>query len=48
MDAFLGEYTSKKAAGLRGTIFDRKQLGVRGLKYERLDQLTVELIMGVR
>jgi xylose isomerase len=48
MDAFLGEYTSKKAAGLKGTTFDRKRLGVRGLKYERLDQLTVELIMGVR
>jgi len=48
MDAFLGEYTSKKAAGLRGTIFDRTKLGARGLKYERLDQLTVELIMGVR
>jgi xylose isomerase len=48
MAAFQGEYTSKKAAELRGTIFDRKKLGARGLKYERLDQLTVELIMGVR
>jgi len=48
MGAYLGEYTSKKAAGLRGTIFDRTKLGARGLKYERLDQLTVELIMGVR
>jgi xylose isomerase len=48
MDPFLGEYTSKRAAELRGTIFDRKKLGARGLKYERLDQLTVELIMGVR
>jgi len=48
MAAFQGEYTSKKAVELRGTIFDRKKLGARGLKYERLDQLTVELIMGVR
>ena len=28
--------------------FDRVGLGERGLKYERLDQLTVELLLGVR
>jgi len=48
MAGFQGEYTSKKAAELRSMIFDRKMLGARGLKYERLDQLTVELILGLR
>ena len=28
--------------------FDRRALRARGLKYERLDQLTVELLLGVR
>ena len=28
--------------------FDRKALGARGLNYERLDQLTLEVILGVR
>jgi len=48
MDAFVGKYSSKKAAHLKALTFDRQALGARGLQYERLDQLTVELIMGVR
>ena len=44
----LGSFTSEKAANLRSRIFDREALGRRGLSYERLDQLTVELLFGVR
>ncbi len=32
----------------KATTFDRGALGARGLPYEKLDQLTVELILGVR
>jgi xylose isomerase len=47
-DAFKGAYTAEKAAALKAASFDRAALGARGLAYERLDQLTVELLLGVR
>lgn len=45
---FFGKYSRDKAAGLKTFAFDRVALGQRGLHYERLDQLTNELLMGVR
>ncbi len=39
-------YTSGKAAALKSRTFDRKALGERALPYERLDQLTTELLLG--
>jgi xylose isomerase len=48
MNALSGIYSAKKAKDLKAFAFDRQAMGGRGLKYERLDQLTVELIMGVR
>jgi xylose isomerase len=47
-DALLGAYTREMAEQLKATEFDRKALGARGLAYERLDQLTMELLLGVR
>jgi xylose isomerase len=44
---FQGPYEADKAAALKGASFDREALGARGLDYERLDQLTVELLLGV-
>jgi len=44
----LGGYSRATADALKGHAFDRKALGARGLRYERLDQLTVEVILGVR
>jgi xylose isomerase len=41
-------YGRTTADALKGYTFDRKALGARGLGYERLDQLTVEVILGVR
>ena len=41
-------YTSARAAGLKEQPFDRAALGARGLAYERLDQLTIERLLGVR
>lgn len=48
IDAFKGAYSAEKAAALKAASFDRAALGARGLAYERLDQLTVELLLGVR
>lgn len=43
-----GKFTPEKAAALKKRKFNREALGARGLPYERLDQLTVEIILGVR
>jgi xylose isomerase len=44
----LGVYSPERVASLKAKVFDREALGARGLSYERLDQLTVELLLGVR
>jgi xylose isomerase len=43
-----GGYSADKVKQLLGQEFDRDALGGRGLHYERLDQLTTELLLGVR
>lgn len=43
-----GGYSREKADRLKGETFDRPALGARGLPYEQLDQLTIELLLGVR
>jgi xylose isomerase len=48
MTPLLGKYTAQKAAALKAHAFDREAIARRGLKYEHLDQLVFELIMGVR
>ena len=48
MDHLRGAYLPEKAAALKGHSFDRVALGRRGKPYERLDQLVVELLLGVR
>jgi xylose isomerase len=48
MAPYLEGYTPQKAAALKAQNFDRVALGTRGLRYERLDQLTVDLLLGVR
>lgn len=48
MDQYFGKYSSEKANGLKAQAFDLPGIGARGLKYERLDQLTVEILLGVR
>lgn len=47
-EPFKGKYSTEKADALKAASFDRLALGARGLPYERLDQLTLELLMGVR
>lgn len=43
-----GVYTADKAKKLKELAFNRADISSRGLKYERLDQLTVEILLGVR
>jgi xylose isomerase len=44
----LGIYSKDRAERIKSAIVDPVEPGMRGLSYERLDQLTVELLLGVR
>ena len=47
--AYLADgYSRESAARLKTSVFDRAALGARSLPYERLDQLTFEILLGVR
>jgi xylose isomerase len=48
MRQYFGKYSAEKAAALKARTFDRSAIAGRGLQYERLDQLTIELLLGVR
>jgi xylose isomerase len=43
-----GSFDRGRAAALKARPFDRAALGAAGLAYERLDQLTVECLLGMR
>ncbi len=45
---YLKRYSAEAVAKLRSTDFDRVGIGKKGLAYERLDQLTIEVLLGVR
>jgi xylose isomerase len=47
-DAFKGTYSAEKAEAIKAAKFDRVALSARGMTYERLDQLTNEVLLGVR
>ena len=40
-------FSAENAADLLGSEFDRRELSSKGLKYERLDQLTMDVLLGV-
>ena len=48
MTPFFGKYSPEKAAALKAQPFDRPAISKRGLKYERLDQLTIDILTGTR
>jgi len=48
VSSLLGSFSKERATSLKTKVFDREALGARGLSYEHLDQLTVELLLGVR
>ena len=48
MGQYFGKYSPEKAQALKSQLFDRSAISKRGLQYERLDQLTIDLLLGVR
>jgi xylose isomerase len=48
MGSYFEGYTAQNCANLKDYPFDRSALGSRGYNYERLDQLLIELLLGVR
>ena len=48
MSQYFGKYSAEKASALKAQSFDRNAISARGLQYERLDQLTVEVLLGAR
>ena len=44
----VGSYSDSAVQALKAHQFDRKVMGERELGYERLDQLTMEILLGVR
>jgi xylose isomerase len=48
MTPLFGKYSPEKAAAIKAQPFDRPAISKRGLKYERLDQLTFDILTGTR
>jgi xylose isomerase len=48
MAPYQGSYSPGKVVAIKAANFDRAALGARGLKYEKLDQLVVDLLLGAR
>jgi xylose isomerase len=48
MNQYFGKYSAEKAKALKAQPFDRSAISSRGLQYERLDQLTIDLLLGTR
>ena len=43
----IGKFSTESSAKLLSTEFDRTELASKGLRYERLDQLTMDILFGV-
>ena len=48
LEGLMSGYSKANADALSGEDFDRIALGAKGRRYEKLDQLTTELLLGVR
>ncbi len=48
LDKLFSNFSDDAVKTLKAIKFDRPKLGARGLPYEKLDQLTMELLMGIR
>jgi xylose isomerase len=46
--SIVGKFSKDGVAALKARVFDRQALGARGLPYERLDQLTIDILLGAR
>jgi xylose isomerase len=48
LETLMGSYSYDHAAALSSLEIDRKAVGAKGRRYEKLDQLTIEVLLGVR
>jgi len=48
LETLISDYSADKANQLRTTDFDPDEIAKKGCAYEKLDQLTVEVLLGVR
>jgi xylose isomerase len=48
LGSLMGNFSPEHASAIKSMVFDPEAIAARGLKYELLDQLTVELLLGVR
>jgi xylose isomerase len=48
MAQYFGKYSAEKAKALKAQSFDRVSISKRGLRYERLDQLTIDILLGAK
>jgi xylose isomerase len=48
MSQYPGSYSRDRASALKAHQFDRVAMGKKGQPYEQLDQLLIELLLGVR
>ncbi len=48
LSSLMDRYSTNNASQLKDYVFDRAQISARGLQYEKLDQLTIDLLLGVR
>ena len=44
----LGPYSAERVEALKALDVDRRAVAARGQPYERLDQLTIDLLLGAR
>ena len=44
----IGPYAEENAVALLASTFDRTAIASKGLQYERLDQLTIDILLGAR
>ena len=48
LSPFFGKYSKNKANSLKEISFNRNEISSKGLKYEKLDQLTINLLLGMK
>ncbi|MHB8135616.1 MAG: xylose isomerase [Anaerolineaceae bacterium] len=48
LSPLFGKYSTKKANSLKEISFNRSEISGKGLKYEKLDQLTINLLLGMK
>jgi xylose isomerase len=48
LSPFFGKYSTNKANSIKEISFNRSEIASKGLKYEKLDQLTINLLLGMK